>query len=81
MEDFRRNIIINNISDNQKLIHIFLDGLGIKDNRISNKEIVKILYEQYKFTVTEKDIQLYFEPNIKEDVEDLTLQLKNLNLM
>lgn len=76
-----RKIIVNNISDNQKLIHIFLDTLGIKDNKMSHKEIVKLLYDKYAFVVSERDIELYFEPNIEEDKEDLTLQLKNLNLM
>lgn len=80
MEDIRQQIIVNNNTDIQKLIHIFIQELG--DNYIgyTPKALVILLRNNFGLEVTEKDIQLYLEPTIQEEQTDLLLQLKHLNL-
>lgn len=71
--------IIKNRLDKQKFINIYLKILKItNNNKISNKEIVDLLQKSFKFTVTEEDIKLYFEPTLGEDILDLRLQMKHL---
>lgn len=79
MEDIR-NVIIDNKKDIQKLIHVYLKSLNLNYNKYSYKDIVKLLKDNFNFTVTEKDIMLYFEPTIEEEMADIMLQIKNLNL-
>lgn len=70
---------INNRLDKQKFIHIYLRILKIQNNnKVSNKEIVDLLEQKFKYTVTEEDIRLYFEPTLYEDTLDLRLQMNNL---
>ena len=80
METIRQQIIINNVSDIQKLIHIFLQELGDNYVGYSADELVRLLDSNFGLKVSRKDIQLYFEPNIQEEQTDLEQQLKNLNL-
>ncbi len=74
-------VIIDNKEDNQKLIHLYLEILGIKDySKYTYQELVDIFDHHFGTKFTIKDIRLYFEPNMEEEIEDLMLQLKNLNL-
>jgi hypothetical protein len=71
-------IVVNNTSNIQKLLHIYLTELGIVNNQYTHTHLVAILKDKFNFEVTEKDIALYYEPNTDEETTDLTLQLKNI---
>ena len=73
-------VIVNDRKDIQKLIHIYLKVLGIEYNKYSYKDIAGLLNSKFNLEVSEKDIMLYFEPTIEEDIADVMLQIKNLNL-
>lgn len=71
-------VIVSNTSNIQKLLHIYLTELGIVNNQYSHKELITIIKSKFNFEVTERDIELYYEPNTDEETTDLTLQLKNI---
>ena len=71
-------VIVSNTSNIQKLLHIYLTELGIVNNQYSNKELITVIKSKFNFEVTERDIELYYEPNTDEETTDLTLQLKNI---
>lgn len=71
-------VTVSNTSTIQKLLHIYLTELGIINNQYSHKELIAILKNKFNFEVTERDIELYYEPNTDEETTDLTLQLKNI---
>lgn len=73
------NHIVDNSSDKQKLLHIYLTMLSVT-NEMPHYHIIPLLKEQFDFIVNERDLQLYFEPNFGEDVDDLKQQLNNLGI-
>jgi hypothetical protein len=80
MENIREHVIIKNKNDNQKLIHIFVKLLDISLSKYNYTEIVNLLYKETKIKFKIEEIIRYFEPNLQEEITDINLQLKNLNL-
>lgn len=75
----KREESVNHPSDTQKLIHTYLSILGLTS--VSDLEYLKEqLLSKFNFQVDIKDLKLYFEPNLQEEITDLQLQMKNLNL-
>ena len=46
---------------------------------LSNATIAKHINKEFNTNFTEKDVNLYFEPTIEEDVEDLRMIYANIN--
>ncbi len=78
---FQRRIK-NNITDKQKLIHTYITIIQDynKGLKLSYNEIVRLVKSNFNYTITLKDVELYFEPNINEERLDLQLQMNNLGL-
>ena len=49
-------------------------------SKYSYQELSNMIKEEFGTDIPISDIRLYFEPNTQEEIEDLMLQLKNLNL-
>lgn len=48
-------------------------------NNLNNKEIAEKLNYEFAMDYTEKDVQIYFEPTIEEEVEDLRMIYDNIS--
>lgn len=72
-------VIIENHSDIQKLLHIYLTTLGIKYKQYSTSKLILLLKDNFNFEVTERNIDFYYEPNSNEELIDLKLQLTHIN--
>lgn len=74
--------VIKNKSDKQKLLNIYIPIIQdySKNMILSYNELKKQLLLNFNMDVTIEDIRLYFEPTINEEVDDLLLMSKNLNL-
>ena len=79
MEDFKREEVITNPKDVQKLIGTYLAILKL-DYKTDFEIIIRLFKRSFDFDITREDLLIYFTPTLDEFTEDLELQMKHLNL-
>lgn len=73
-------ILVDNKSDIQKLIHIYVTILESQYGKLKYEELVNRLKLEFGLTVRLSDIQLYYEPNQEEQMQDTDQLINNLGI-
>lgn len=68
-------------TDKKKLLHVYISLIiDHNSNNLLFKQIQEKLKQDFNYLANLKDISNYFEPNFKENIQDIELLVNNLNI-